>query len=185
MSGCDRLAGGPRQPARLRHLPAAAAWPLAATVIAISLAGLLARPAPRLVWNISASAPLGFYRISPAVRPRTGDMVAAWLPEQARSLAAQRYYLPANVPIMKRVAAMAGDRVCAFGDEVSINGRLVARRASHDPSGRPLPSWSGCHRLAGNELFLLMSSSSSFDGRYFGMTATDHVIGKASFLWGP
>ena len=63
-----------------------------------------------LVWNASASAPVGLYRVEPHAPVRRRDMVVAWLPRGARLLAASRHYLPANVPLVKRVAAVAGDR---------------------------------------------------------------------------
>src|SRR3546814_14400024 len=81
-------------------------------------------------------------------------------------LAARRHYIPANVPLVKHVAAAAGDEVCALGQEVFINGRLVAERRAVDAGDRPMPSWSGCVRLHGSQLFLLMTDNlASFDGR--------------------
>jgi type IV secretory pathway protease TraF len=47
-----------------------------------------------------------------------------------------------------------------------------------------MPWWSGCVRLRGRQLFLLMSDSpGSFDGRYFGVTDGGLVVGKARLLW--
>ena len=65
-----------------------------------------------------------------------------------------------------------------------IDGAPVVTRRRLDPHGRPMPWWEGCHRLAAGELFLLMDRSPlSFDGRYFGVTAPDQIIGKAHLLW--
>jgi conjugative transfer signal peptidase TraF len=155
--------------------------------IAAGVAGLLSlaasgRAQPRLVWNASASAPIGLYWVDGAA-PRVGDMVVAWAPGPARLLAARRHYLPANVPLVKRVAAMAGARICAAGNWVAIDGRRAARRLRFDGAGRRLPAWTGCHILAGGELFLLMDSTASFDGRYFGVTPADHVVGRARLIW--
>ena len=47
-----------------------------------------------LVWNASASAPIGLYRVHSGGPIRSGDMVVAWTPEPARSLAARRNYHP-------------------------------------------------------------------------------------------
>jgi conjugative transfer signal peptidase TraF len=152
-----------------------AAVPLAATTFC--------RTPALLVWNASASAPVGLYRLQAGEAVRRGDMVVAWAPEPARSLAAQRHYLPANVPLVKRVAAAAGDRVCAAGGVVSIDGRTVAKRRGSDFSGRPMPWWSGCRELRRDEYFLLMDSPASFDGRYFGVTRGDDVLGRAELLW--
>jgi len=152
-----------------------AAVPLAATTFC--------RTPALLVWNASASAPVGLYRLQAGEAVRRGDMVVAWAPEPARSLAAQRHYLPANVPLVKRVAAAAGDRVCAAAGVVSIDGRTVAKRRGSDFSGRPMPWWSGCRELRRDEYFLLMDSPASFDGRYFGVTRGDDVLGRAELLW--
>lgn len=140
-------------------------------------------PAPRLVWNASASAPRGLYIVSPAALPGVGDMVIARVPWRYRQLAAERRYLPLNVPLVKRVAASAGDEVCARGTEITVNGRWIADRQRTDLRGRSMPLWEGCTRLRGGQLFLLINNSRSFDGRYFGLTEGEDVIGKARLLW--
>ena len=140
--------------------------------------------APRLVWNASSSAPVGLYAIHPGQKPLRQDFVLAVLAEPWRGLAARRQYLPANVPLVKRVAAADGDLVCASGRLVTINGALVARRLRSDAHGRLLPWWEGCHRLGEGEIFLLArDQAASFDGRYFGVTLLDDVIGTARLLW--
>jgi type IV secretory pathway protease TraF len=110
-------------------------------------------------------------------------MVLAVTPASVRQLAAQRHYLPANVPLLKRVAARDGDEVCALGQEIFVNGRRVAERRVADRQGRPLPWWSGCEHLRGGRLFLLMDAADSFDGRYFGPVDEAAMIGKATPLW--
>lgn len=140
-------------------------------------------PTPRLVWNTSASAPIGLYAVASGSLAEPGDMVIARVPEPWRRLAATRRYLPMNVPLVKRVAAAAGDEVCALGQEIFVNGRSVAGRQVADGAGRAMPSWSGCVRLRGRQLFLLMDAPASFDGRYFGATEGADVIGKARLLW--
>jgi conjugative transfer signal peptidase TraF len=141
-------------------------------------------PLPRLVWNASASAPIGLYAVSPGATLQRGDMVVAWPPAAARQLAAHRRYLPANVPLVKRVVAVAGDTICGVDRTVTVNGKAVALRRAVDAAGRPLPAWQGCIRLAPGMVFLLMTETpDSFDGRYFGPTAARDVIGKATPLW--
>lgn len=74
---------------------------------------------------------------------------------------------------MKRVAASEGDSVCRTGQQVTINGvaSVTAR------SNKELPSWSGCIHLKAGNVFLLGDSEKSFDGRYFGITEADDIIG--------
>lgn len=160
-------------------------WAIGCAGLAAALAAtLLAPPRPRFLWNASASAPVGFYAVGEAAPLARGDMVIARPPGEFRMFAARRHYLPANVPLVKRVAAAAGDEVCAAGARVTVNGRAVAVRLDRDGAGRPMPWWSGCSELGPGEYFLLMTDSpASFDGRYFGITEAGDVIGRARLLW--
>jgi conjugative transfer signal peptidase TraF len=169
--------------AKLRRKRLARRGSLVAIISAIVLAPIAAPPTPRLVWNVSASAPKGLYAVSPGAVPRAGDMVVARLPAVFRKLSADRRYLPTNVPLIKRVAAVAGDEVCAFDRTITVNGAPVAERRITDSMGRRMPFWLGCTRLQGGELFLLMEAPASFDGRYFGVSEEKDVIGKARLLW--
>jgi type IV secretory pathway protease TraF len=138
---------------------------------------------PRLIWNASPSSPVGLYSVTQAV-PGTGEMAVAWPPGPVRRLAAGRSYLPRGVPLVKHVAAVAGDRVCAKGARIFINGREAAVRRVADPGGRPMPWWSGCTPLGRGDLFLLSPVGPlAFDGRYFGVTRRLDIVGKARLLW--
>ena len=53
---------------------------------------ILFPPRPRLIWNASASAPVGLYRVVPGAHLVRGDMVIAWAPYPARLLAAPRQF---------------------------------------------------------------------------------------------
>ncbi|WP_184069312.1 S26 family signal peptidase [Sphingosinicella soli] len=144
---------------------------------------LVCPPRPRLVWNVSASAPVGLYAIGGRDAIAAGDMVLARVPARWRGLAAERRYIPANIPLVKRVAAKDGDKVCAEGGTVVVNGVRRAARAARDSLGRPMPSWSGCVTLRRGAYFLLMDDPASFDGRYFGPTLHGDIIGEAWSLW--
>ena len=169
--------------AKARHRQRVRRIAVGAVGTAVLLSTVALPPAPRLVWNASASAPIGLYAVAPGTAAQPGDMVVARLPEPYRRLAATRRYLPLNVPLVKRVAAAAGDDVCALGRRVLINGRPVAVRLDVDRAGRPMPHWSGCRRLRGEQRFLLMDAPASFDGRYFGVTEGVDIVGKARPLW--
>ncbi|MBB6125400.1 S26 family signal peptidase [Sphingobium subterraneum] len=141
-------------------------------------------PAPRLVLNASASAPIGLYAVSPGNIPRRGEMVIAHLPIKYRRMAASRRYIPLNVPLVKHVGAVPGDRVCALHGVITVDGKPVAIVQAFDSMHRPLPSWSGCHVLQQNELFLLsLAVPNSFDGRYFGISRSADIIGTARLIW--
>jgi conjugative transfer signal peptidase TraF len=144
---------------------------------------LVIRPVPLLVWNASASAPIGLYAVDPWATVAVGDQVIARLPLRWRTFADVRRYLPEAVPAVKRVAATDGDRVCARGRTVFVNGRAIALRLPRDGAGRPMPAWTGCFVLDPGHVFLLMPARGSFDGRYFGMTRRADILGRAIPLW--
>ena len=156
-----------------------------ATLVAALAATLLWPPPPVLVWNASASSPIGLYRLEPAAGVRAGDIVVAWPSDEARALGAARHYLPRNVPLVKRVAAAAGDRVCARSETIFVNDRRIATRLRTDPAGRPIPWWwSGCERLRGGDLLLLSPGIPlAFDGRYFGVSRSNRIVGRARLVW--
>jgi conjugative transfer signal peptidase TraF len=157
---------------------------LATALASASLIGFsaIAKPTPWLVWNASASAPIGLYRVLPGA-PRRGDLVLVYPPEGAAELAAKRGYLPAGVSLIKRVVAMAGDRVCALRGTIFVNGGAVARQSKADRAGRAIPRWRGCRELAKDELFLVMKAvPDSFDSRYFGPVTRAHIIGRLAPL---
>ena len=165
-----------------RRFPRAGALALSALGCALGVT-IVAPPAPRLVWNVSASAPRGLYLVGDPAGIRVGDMVIARVPESWRRLAALRRYLPANVPLVKRVAAGPGDTVCASGRSILVNGRRIAARRAVDGLGRRLPWWAGCVALGEGALFLLMDDPASFDGRYFGPTEGGDIVGGARLIW--
>lgn len=167
--------------ARRRLVGRAALTSMGCAALLLTMA---APPMPRLLWNASASAPIGLYRVSPGSTVGVGDMVIAWPPASVRAIAAARRYLPRGVPLVKRVAAGPGDRICAAGSSIVIDGRAVASRRAMDRHSRPLPWWSGCRTLRDHQYLLLMADvADSFDGRYFGITNGSEIIGRARLLW--
>jgi type IV secretory pathway protease TraF len=84
--------------------------------------------------------------------------------------------MPSEVLLIKRVAAVGGDRVCSDGRAVHTPGRRVMRIAE-DGEGVALPAWNQCRDLASDELFLLGDTRGSFDSRYFGPVGRDEVSG--------
>lgn len=141
-------------------------------------------PHLRLVWNASASLPIGFYRIEPGADMRVGDLALVRPMPALEAFMAERHYVERHVPLLKPVAALAGATVCRMGLRVSIDGRAAVSALPHDRFGRPLPAWSGCRRLTANELFLIAPANpASFDSRYFGPVTRDQMIGRAFPVW--
>jgi len=149
-------------------------------------------PLPRLTYNPSDSVAVGWYRIDlldhradSLPRPLSVDsIVLVPLPAKAAALAAQRGYLPMRVPLLKRIGAVAPQKVCIAGGIVRIDGLPSATVLRADRLGRPLPSWPQCRRLEPGELFLLsVTNPASFDSRYFGPVNASAVIGVAHPVW--
>ncbi|HQV03483.1 MULTISPECIES: S26 family signal peptidase [unclassified Novosphingobium] len=157
---------------------------LAGIVAAATIATLTVRPTRYAVWNATASVPTGLYAIRGKASLHVGERVAIEPPQRLRRLLAERHYLPTGVPLLKRVAAVSGQRICRFAHGVTIDGAYVGAARARDRLGRPLPVWAGCHVLKSGELFVMNPAApDSFDGRYFGVLRLTDVIGRATPVW--
>jgi conjugative transfer signal peptidase TraF len=151
--------------------------------LAIDVSPLL-HPSPKLIWNASASVPIGLYAVESGGPLKHGDLVIVVPSMSLAAFLAERRYLPSGVPLLKHVAALPGEIVCRHGPIITIDGIAVASVLAQDRAGRPLPIWQGCHKLTPNEIFLLnRAAPDSFDGRYFGPLPMISVIGRAVPLW--
>jgi conjugative transfer signal peptidase TraF len=159
---------------------------MVAMVFAVGLivVALTSRPSPKIIYNPSASAPRGWYMVKTPAELSRSDFVLVKLPAPIARFADQRGYLPMTVPLLKRIGAVAGDRVCERRGLVHINGIPAAQSLERDGAGRLLITWSDCRRLKAVELFLLgTSSAASFDSRYYGPVTVNSVVGVAVPVW--
>lgn len=159
---------------------------LVATGAALALIGAstIVRSDPLLIWNASASVPIGFYAVIPITQPGIGNLVAVRPPEPLGRWLVESGYLGSDTPLLKRVAALPGSEVCRHGTTIIVDGTAVAEARERDRLGRPLPTWRGCRTLRDGELFLLNADHlGSLDGRYFGPLGADTVIGRATPIW--
>lgn len=161
------------------------AHPRAIVLLAMALALLSIMAAQsehpkRWIYNASPSMPLGWYRLGSASQISIGDIVLIPLPAPYLSLAAQRHYLPAGVPLLKPVAALAPQWVCRVNNRLLIDGQDVTRLQEKDTAGRALEGWRGCRQLREGEMFVISNQrSDSFDSRYFGPLRVRNILGKA------
>ena len=156
----------------------------AGVVAAATLATLTVPVSRYAVWNATASVPTGLYAIRGRASLHVGERVAVLPPPALRRLLAERGYLPTGIPLLKRIAAVSGQRICRFGHGVTIDGIYVAEARARDRLGRTLPVWAGCHLLRTGELFVMNPAApDSFDGRYFGVLRMTDVIGRATPIW--
>lgn len=159
-------------------------YALAGLVASATLATLAVPAARYAVWNATPSVPTGLYLIRGPSRLHVGERVAIEPPSELRRLLAKRGYLPAGVPLIKRVAAVRGQRLCRFDRAITIDGVLAGFAHSRDRRGRPLPAWSGCRSLRAGDLFVMNPAApDGFDGRYFGVLRMADVIGRATPVW--
>ena len=157
---------------------------LALAALGVGLAVVPPVDPPLLIWNASASVPVGLYAVEPPVGLRVTDLVVVRPPEPLEEFLASRGYLPLGVPLLKHILALSGQSVCRDAFAVTVDGTAVGAARERDSRDRPLPSWSGCRTLGRDEVFLLNPrSADSLDGRYFGLLPASSVVGRAIPLW--
>ena len=139
--------------------------------------------ASHLIWNRTASLPLGLYYRSSETRPYEGGLVALRVPPTVRPLVHERRYLPDGSLIIKPVAAVAGDVVCTRRGILYINGEPFGRILARDSAGRELPAYEGCGALAEGQVFLASHHPASFDSRSFGPVDIHALQGTVTPLW--
>ena len=150
---------------------------------------LIAAPAltghsPRLVWNASASVPIGLYLARPVELLSVGDLVAVTPPEDLAAFLADRGSLPRGVPLIKQVLALPGAQICREGTAITVEGRVRGVARERDHLGRDLPRWQGCRILAGGEVFLMNPDvPDSLDGRYFGPLPITSLTAHLTPVW--
>lgn len=138
----------------------------------------------KLLWNVTASAPVGFYTIEPADRLTVPELVAVMPPEPLAGFIVARGYVGRGVPLLKRVFGLPGQRVCRSRRAITVDGVEMGDALDHDRTGRALPVWQGCRVIADGQLFLMnIDARDSLDGRYFGPIPASAVIGRALPLW--
>lgn len=136
----------------------------------------------RLVFNTTASVPVGFYWLG-GRPPQVGDLALVRPPADLTRWMAARRYLALDAPLIKRIGAAGGQHVCVRGGAVLIDGSQAGVVLGRDLLGRPLAASSLCRRLGAREVFLLNRAPRSLDGRYFGPLDQRHIAGRLTPLW--
>ena len=161
-----------------------------ALMLGIALAGVVG-----LRVNATASMPQGIWQVeAPGALIGRGEIVSVCLPQSpALNEAAERGYIPAGAcpgghePLVKPVAAVAGDRVTVTALGIAVNGEPIAQSAplDEDSAGRRLrPVPSGTYSVPAGEVWLLSGHDpGSFDSRYFGAVPVTNIQGVARPIW--
>lgn len=148
------------------------------------LAPMVLEMTPLYIWNASESVPIGLYRLRSADNLFVTELLAVQPPEPLATFLDLNGYLPAGLPMLKRVLALPGQTVCRSGRTVSVDAIEMGEARGRDGRGRPLPKWQGCRVVGEGELFVMnWESASSLDGRYFGFLPESAVLGRALPVW--
>lgn len=137
-------------------------------------------------FNISKSYPRGIYKSFSKKTIEHGDMLM-FCPEDTplmqtalkRGYVLRGYCKGGFYPLLKKVAALPGDRV-EVNDYVYINGKKMQKSKlyKNDPNGNPLPRTKDSNlTVPKNYMFLLSDYHElSFDSRYLGVIGFHQVI---------
>jgi conjugative transfer signal peptidase TraF len=170
-------------------------WAIAVSITgALMMATLAAGETAGLRINATASMPRGLWRVQAREPIERGEIVTVCPPDQADIReAAHRGYIPSGdcpggyEPLVKPVAAIAGDLVAVTPQGIAVDGNPVAgtEALAEDEARRPLhPIPIGAYRVEPGEVWLLSGHDPrSFDSRYFGPVPTANMTGVAHLLW--
>lgn len=141
----------------------------------------------RYVINISASLPMGIYKLYEIKDKKIdkGDIVMFLFPEEAEKYIRERKYLPDNVnTLLKRVVAVEGDKVEAKNKTLYINDQefWLGKIREKDSKGLPLPIMKS-KTLEKDEYFVFGTHPTSFDSRYYGVIKRELILKKAELVW--
>ena len=141
-------------------------------------------PRPKILYNPSSSAPIGWYQLTDNYAPKRNDLVAAYAPDWARVLADERSYLPYDYPLIKSVLAIEGDEVCYHIDRVSVPNGADIPLPARDRLGREMPrKFVGCLTLGAGEFWIASPDvQTGFDSRYFGPIDQNMLVGGVEYL---
>jgi type IV secretory pathway protease TraF len=97
-----------------------------AVVLGVGLS-VLFRPAPRLIWNASASVPIGLYAVRPSGALHVDELLVVMPPEPLATFLDERRYLPKGVPLLKHVPFQARSSAGRTARSLSTVSRLATR----------------------------------------------------------
>jgi type IV secretory pathway protease TraF len=154
--------------------------PSVAVVLLAAAVGQAVDPKAVVLRNVTKSMPLGWYVRNPLGEPGKGAVIAFAPPAIAIA-----YGWPASIPLLKRVAAVGGDKVCSDGKVLAVNDdERIGLVMSRLPNGRPVPVWTGCQVLRPDQVFPIATGlPDSLDGRAYGPIKVADIIGVFLPVW--
>jgi conjugative transfer signal peptidase TraF len=144
--------------------------------------------------NTTESMPVGLWLVTTGGVIQRGQVVSVCpVPGEVMDMAKERGYVPPGVcpgryePLIKPVAAVAGDLVMVSTEGVSVNGVAVpnTQQALADGAGRQMPRIApGEYPVTSGSVWVLSSyNAASFDSRYFGPLPVSNIEGTARPLF--
>ncbi|MDQ5921374.1 MAG: signal peptidase [Pseudomonadota bacterium] len=143
--------------------------------------------------NVSISEQLGYYLLIPGAKIRKNDLILLCVNDNykhvfnelgLRDVAGQcRNGLPY---LLKRIAAVTGDRVEVENAGIKINGKLYpnSKQFAEGRGVKLYPLQLGYSRILGKEeYFMLGNSLHSVDSRYFGVVKSSDIHGKVVLVY--
>lgn len=169
----------------LEHAPVSR-WTRSTKILA-GLAVALVCCTPWLMVNLTSSAPRGVWSKTalPSVITR-GMWVTLPVPATVEP------FVPWWIPLLKPVAAVAGDCVCVEEGMLSVRPEGLATlegietygRVYTQAQGRPLPHLpEGCLQVPAGAVFLASRLPQSLDSRYFGPVPVSALMAQAKPVW--
>lgn len=153
--------------------------PSVALVLLTAAAGHAVDAKAVVLRNVTKSMPEGWYIRNPLGQPAPGSVIAFRPPAIALV-----HGWPADVPLLKRVAAAGGDKVCSDGKTMAVNDTWRGPVMLRLPNGRPLPVWIGCQVLRFDQVLPIATGlPDSFDGRAYGPISTADILGVFVPVW--
>lgn len=150
-----------------------------ATLVAVCLIGTKLPAQLGYCLNITPSEPVGIYR-RVSGRAERGALVLLNQPHDSASSILERY-LPANIPLIKRIAAIPSDVVETSAYGVRVEGILWPDSSplTHDQEGRSLQPYPfGTYRVPAGQVWVMSNHPRGLDSRYFGPVTQSSVISR-------
>jgi conjugative transfer signal peptidase TraF len=150
-----------------------------ATLVSVCLIGAKLPAALGYYLNLTPSEPVGIYR-RVSGRAERGTLILLNQPHDSVA-SILGHYLPANIPLIKRIAAIPGDVVDESARGVRVNGILWPNSAplAHDLEGRSLrPYPFGTYCVAAGRRWVMSNHPRGLDSRYFGPVTESSVISR-------
>lgn len=137
-----------------------------------------------IVYNATASEPIGFYLKQPVKNVLRGDKVIITIPQKYFDIAKQTGY-DANGTFLKEIVAVPDDIITINESGISVNNQLL-------PDSKAITSYKGIKlypqqlqtfKLRSCEFWTRGNGKGSYDSRYYGVITCDNIENNAKFLF--